>query len=45
LRAPVADKLFVSPRTFNAHLTTIYRKLGENSRGVATRYALDHKLV
>jgi DNA-binding NarL/FixJ family response regulator len=43
--AQVADRLVMSPRTVNAHLTTVYRKLGVNSRGAATRYALDHKLV
>ena len=43
--AQVADKLVVNPRTVNAHLTTIYRKLGVNSRSAATRYALDHHIV
>jgi DNA-binding NarL/FixJ family response regulator len=43
--AQVADRVVMSPRTVNAHLTTIYRKLGVNSRGAATRYALDHHIV
>ncbi|MBA3944143.1 MAG: helix-turn-helix domain-containing protein [Herpetosiphonaceae bacterium] len=41
----VAAQLVVSPRTINAHLSSIYNKLGVNSRTTATRYALDHRLV
>jgi non-specific serine/threonine protein kinase len=43
--AKIAEKLVISPRTVNTHLTAIYGKLGVNSRSAATRYALDHKLV
>jgi DNA-binding CsgD family transcriptional regulator/tetratricopeptide (TPR) repeat protein len=43
--AEVAGKLFLSPRTVNAHLRSIYRKLGVNSRSGATRYAVEHGLV
>jgi predicted ATPase/DNA-binding NarL/FixJ family response regulator len=43
--AQVADKLVISPRTVNTHLSSIYGKLGINSRSAATRYALDRKLV
>jgi predicted ATPase/DNA-binding CsgD family transcriptional regulator len=43
--AQVADRLVVSRRTVHSHLRSIYRKLGVNSRGAATRYALDHKLT
>jgi DNA-binding NarL/FixJ family response regulator len=43
--AEVAGKLFLSPRTVNAHLRSIYRKLGVNSRSAATRYAVEHDLV
>jgi predicted ATPase/DNA-binding NarL/FixJ family response regulator/DNA-binding XRE family transcriptional regulator len=43
--AQVAGKLVVSPRTVNAHLSSIYSKLGVTSRTAATRFAIDHKLV
>ena len=42
--AEVAAQLSLSPRTVNAHLTTIYGKLGVASRGAAIRFALDHDL-
>lgn len=41
----VAEALVVSPRTVNAHLTSIYSKLGVNSRVAATRFAIENKLV
>jgi DNA-binding NarL/FixJ family response regulator len=40
----VAERLFLSPRTINAHLTTIYTKLKVSSRAAAIRFALDHGL-
>ena len=43
--AQVADKLVISPRTVNWHLTTIYNKLGVSSRSAATRYAFEQHLV
>ncbi len=42
--ARIAQHLSVTPRTINAHLTAIYRKLGVSSRSGAIRYALDHQL-
>ena len=42
--AQVAEKLYLSPRTVNTHLTAIYGKLGLASRAAATRYAMDHGL-
>jgi predicted ATPase/class 3 adenylate cyclase/DNA-binding CsgD family transcriptional regulator len=43
--ARVAEQLVISPRTVNTHLTSIYNKLGVESRTAATRYAVDHQLV
>jgi predicted ATPase/DNA-binding CsgD family transcriptional regulator len=43
--AEIAEKLVVSRRTVTTHLTTIYSKLGVNSRGAAIHHALDHKLI
>ncbi|HEY6407439.1 MAG TPA: helix-turn-helix transcriptional regulator, partial [Ktedonobacteraceae bacterium] len=43
--AQVAEQLIVSPRTVNWHLTSIYSKLGVNSRAAATRYAIEHHLL
>jgi predicted ATPase/serine/threonine protein kinase/DNA-binding CsgD family transcriptional regulator len=43
--AQIAEHLVISPRTVNTHLTSIYRKIQVSSRGAATRYALDRKLL
>jgi DNA-binding CsgD family transcriptional regulator len=43
--AQVAERLFLSPRTVNAHLNSIYHKLGVNSRSAATRFAVEHDLA
>ena len=43
--AQVAHKLFLSPRTVHRHLSSIYRKLGVNSRAAATRFAVEHGLA
>ena len=43
--AQIADKLVISQRTVNAHLTTIYSKLGVSSRGEAAHLALKQQLV
>ncbi len=40
----VADQLFISPRTVNTHLTSIYGKIGVSSRSAANRYAMEHHL-
>jgi tRNA-dihydrouridine synthase A len=37
--AQVAKELFISPRTVETHLTSIYHKLGVSSRAAATRLA------
>ena len=41
----VAELLVISPRTANAHLRTIYSKLGITSRHAATLFALEHHLI
>ena len=43
--AAVAEQLFVSPRTVNWHLGSVYRKLGLNSRTEATRFAVENGLL
>jgi predicted ATPase/DNA-binding CsgD family transcriptional regulator len=43
--AQIAEKLVVSRRTVNTHLTSIYSKLNVKSRSAATRFALDHQLL
>jgi DNA-binding NarL/FixJ family response regulator len=41
----IADRLVISPRTVNAHLTSIYSKLEVTGRSAATLFAIDHKLI
>jgi DNA-binding NarL/FixJ family response regulator len=41
----IADKLVISRRTVNAHVTSIFSKLGVTSRAAATRIAIDHHLI
>lgn len=43
--AQIAEQLIISPRTADAHLRSIYGKLGVSSRSAATRCAIEHKLV
>jgi predicted ATPase/DNA-binding NarL/FixJ family response regulator len=43
--AEVAEKLFLSSRTVDWHLGTIYRKLGSHSRTEAARFAAEHDLL
>lgn len=43
--AEVAEALVISIRTVTTHLTSIYNKLGVNSRTAATRFALEHSLA
>jgi DNA-binding NarL/FixJ family response regulator len=43
--AQIADRLVISPRTVNHHVTSIYAKLDVTSRHAATRFALDQHLV
>jgi predicted ATPase/DNA-binding CsgD family transcriptional regulator len=41
----VAKELFLSPRTIQRHLNSIYHKIGVSSRAAATRFALEHHLL
>jgi len=41
----VAAHLVISPRTVNAHLSSIYRKVDVSSRNAATRFAIEHGLA
>ena len=43
--AEIGERLRVSPRTVEAHLRTLYRKLGVRSRTAAARYAVEHGLA
>jgi non-specific serine/threonine protein kinase len=43
--AEIAEALVISPRTVDAHLTSIYGKIGVKSRSAATRFALEHHLT
>ena len=43
--AQIADNLVVSRRTVNAHATSIYSKLGVTSRAMATRLAVEQRLI
>ncbi len=43
--AQVAQELYVSPRTVNAHLNSVYHKLEVRSRSAATRFAVEHGLL
>jgi DNA-binding NarL/FixJ family response regulator len=43
--AQVAEQLVISPRTVNSHLTSIYNKLGVDSRTAASRFAVEHQLA
>jgi ATP/maltotriose-dependent transcriptional regulator MalT len=43
--AQVANRLFLSPRTVQRHLNSVYHKLGVSSRTAATRFALEYGLL
>jgi DNA-binding CsgD family transcriptional regulator len=41
----VAERLVISSRTVDTHLTSIYSKIAVSSRSAATRYTIEHHLV
>ena len=41
----VAAHLFLSPRTVQQHLRSIYNKLGVSTRAAATRFAVEHGIA
>ena len=41
----IAGRLGVSSRTVDAHLRSVFAKIGVGSRSAATRYAVEHALV
>jgi non-specific serine/threonine protein kinase len=41
----IAQKLYISPRTVNAHLRSVYHKIGSGTRAEATRFASEHDLL
>ncbi|MEP6774169.1 MAG: tetratricopeptide repeat protein [Chloroflexota bacterium] len=41
----MAERLALSHHTVQAHVRSIYSKIGVTSRSAATRYAIEHKLV
>jgi non-specific serine/threonine protein kinase len=43
--AQVAEALFISPRTVDRHLNSVYRKAGVGSRVAAARFASEHDLL
>ncbi len=43
--AEVADQFSISYRTVTTHLTSVFNKLGVNSRVSATRVAVEHKIA
>jgi predicted ATPase/DNA-binding CsgD family transcriptional regulator len=43
--AQIARDLFISPRTVNAHMGSVYHKIGSSTRAEAARFALKHELL
>ena len=42
--ARIAERLFISPRTVDRHLNSVYQKIGVSSR-TAARFAIEHGLA
>jgi DNA-binding CsgD family transcriptional regulator len=43
--AQVAQELYISPRTVNAHMGSVYHKIGSSTRAQAARFAAEHGLL
>ena len=43
--AQIGGELYISTRTVNAHLGSVYHKIGTSTRAGATRFALEHDLL
>src|SRR5215218_6927475 len=43
--AQVARELYISPRTVNAHMGSIYHKIGSSTRAEVARFATEHGLL
>jgi DNA-binding CsgD family transcriptional regulator/tetratricopeptide (TPR) repeat protein len=43
--AQIAKELYVSPRTVNAHMGSVYHRIGSSTRAEATRFAIEHDLL
>jgi DNA-binding CsgD family transcriptional regulator/Tfp pilus assembly protein PilF len=43
--AQVAEELYISPRTVNAHMGSVYHKIGSSTRAEAARFATEHGLL
>jgi DNA-binding CsgD family transcriptional regulator len=43
--AQIVTELYISPRTVNAHLGSVYLKIGSSTRTEATRFASEHDLL
>jgi DNA-binding NarL/FixJ family response regulator len=43
--AEIAKELYVSPRTVNAHMGSVYHKIGSYSRAQAARFASEQDLI
>ncbi len=43
--AQIAHELYISPRTVNAHLGSVYHKIGSSTRAEAACFATEHDLL
>jgi DNA-binding NarL/FixJ family response regulator len=43
--AQIASELYISPRTVNAHMGSVYHKIGSSTRAEAARFATEHDLL
>jgi non-specific serine/threonine protein kinase len=43
--AQIAQELYISPRTVNRHVGSLYHKIGTNTRAEAARFASEHGLL